>query len=225
MSTSTSALLASVIAIAAIDSINPNAMAMQVYLLTTPKPVVRSLAFILGDFIAAWFAGLLLAFGIASAIAHIFNSLSEVIYVLQFILGIVLITLGYNFHKFLQPQSLAKRPKSLKPLHTFLLGMTMAFVEAPTALPYLVAIERITRANLPLHQTIAILTLYNIIFVLPLTILLGIYFLLRERSIHLIKRINRAIVAWFPKIMRVILIFIGFALILDCINHLSRFWL
>jgi hypothetical protein len=43
-----------------IDSINPNAMAVQVYLLSTPKPVARSIAFILGDFVAAWLTGLLL---------------------------------------------------------------------------------------------------------------------------------------------------------------------
>ena len=221
----TSALLASVVAIAVIDSINPNAMAVQVYLLTTPKPVARSIAFILGDFVAAWLTGLLLAFGITSAIVRIFNSLNEVIYVLQFILGVVLIIIGYNLDQFIKPQTPAKRPKSLKPLHTFLLGVTMAFVEAPTALPYLVAIERITRANLPLHQTIAVLTLYNIIFVLPLTVLLGMYLLLRERSTHLINRINRAIVAWFPQIMRVILLLLGSALILDCIAYISRFLL
>jgi cytochrome c biogenesis protein CcdA len=151
--------------------------------------------------------------------------LNEVIYVLQFILGVVLITIGYNLDHFLKPQTPAKRPKSLKPLQTFLLGATMAFVEAPTALPYLVAIERITRANLPLTQTIAVFTLYNIIFVLPLTVLLGMYLLLRERSTHLINRINRAIVAWFPQIMRVILLLLGSALILDCIAYISRFLL
>lgn len=226
MSTSpTSALLASVVAIAAIDSINPNAMAMQVYLLSTPKPVARSIAFILGDFTAAWLAGLLLVFGIARAIARLFNSLDGVIYVLQFILGAVLIFLGYNLATFIKPQAQVNRPRSLKPLHTFVLGLTMAFVEAPTALPYLVAIERITRANLPLHQVIGVLTLYNVIFVLPLTGLLGIYFLLRERSTHLIQRINRAVVAWSPKIIRVVLIVLGLALILDCIAYLGRSWL
>ncbi len=86
-------------------------------------------------------------------------------------------------------------------------------------------ITALTRANLPLHQTIAVLTLYNFIFVLPLTVLLGMYLLLRERSTHLINRINRAIVAWFPQIMRVILILLGSALILDCIAYISRFLL
>jgi len=44
---------------AALDSINPNAMAVQIYLLSTPSPVVRSIAFIVGDFAAAWVAGLI----------------------------------------------------------------------------------------------------------------------------------------------------------------------
>jgi len=38
---------------AALDSINPNAMAVQIYLLSTPSPVVASIAFIVGDFAAA----------------------------------------------------------------------------------------------------------------------------------------------------------------------------
>ncbi|MDP8935794.1 MAG: GAP family protein, partial [Cyanobacteriota bacterium] len=61
-------LLRSLALIALIDSINPNAMAVQVYLLSTPKPVVRSIAFILGDFSATWIAGLLLTFGITRVI-------------------------------------------------------------------------------------------------------------------------------------------------------------
>jgi hypothetical protein len=32
-------LLSSIVAIAAIDSINPNAVAVQIYLLSTPKPI------------------------------------------------------------------------------------------------------------------------------------------------------------------------------------------
>lgn len=37
-------LLISIGAIALIDSLNPNAMAVQIYLLSTPKPVARAIA-------------------------------------------------------------------------------------------------------------------------------------------------------------------------------------
>jgi cytochrome c biogenesis protein CcdA len=214
-----STLLASLAAIAALDSINPNAMAVQLYLLSTPKPVARSIAFILGDFFAAWVAGLLIAFGMTQVLAQIFNRLGEVIYVLQLIGGVILIILGYNLDKFASPQIPTKRPKSLKPIHTFLLGATMAFVEAPTALPYLAALERMTSANLPLQQLMGVLTFYNVIFVFPLFVLLGIYLLLGDRAADLLDRINPLITKWFPKIMRVILIGLGFLLILDCIAY------
>lgn len=212
-------LLVSLAAIALIDSINPNAMAVQIYLLSTPKPVVRSIAFILGDFTAAWVAGLLLAFGMFGAIAQIFNRLGDFIYVLQFILGFVLIVIGYNLNKFAATSN-KKRPKSLQPTHTFLLGATMAFAETPTALPYLAAIERITRANLQLPQIIGAIAFYNIIFVLPLIVLLVIYCFFRNRASSVLRNIHQFVTKWFPKIMRVILIAVGFVLIADCITHI-----
>jgi hypothetical protein len=45
------ALLASLVAIAALDSLNPTAITLQIYLLSTPQPIGRSIAFILGVFL------------------------------------------------------------------------------------------------------------------------------------------------------------------------------
>ena len=213
-------LLGSLALIALIDSINPNAMAVQVYLLSTPKPVVRSIAFILGDFAATWIAGLLLTFVITQVITQIFNFLGDVIYVLQFILGVVLIVIGYHLSKFANQLTTTKRPRSLKPIHTFQLGATMAFVEAPTALPYLAAIEQITREDLQLPEVLGVLAFYNLIFVFPLIVLLGMYLVLRNRAATLLNSIHQSVTKWFPKIMCVILIVLGFVLIADCIAHI-----
>ncbi|RUT05935.1 hypothetical protein DSM106972_031410 [Dulcicalothrix desertica PCC 7102] len=46
-------LLISIATIALVDSINLNAMAVQIYLLGTPKPVARAITFIAGDFTAS----------------------------------------------------------------------------------------------------------------------------------------------------------------------------
>ena len=96
----------------------------------------------------------------------------------------------------------------------------MAFVEAPTALPYLAAIERSTRANLQLPELMGVLAFYNLIFVLPLIVLLGIYLVLRNRAATLLHNIHRSVTEWFPKIMRVILMVLGFVLIADCMAHI-----
>lgn len=213
-------LLRSLALIALIDSINPNAMAVQVYLLSTPKPVVRSIAFILGDFAAGWIAGLLLTSRITQVIIQMFNLLGDVIYVLQFILGVVLILIGYHLSKFANQLTTTKRPRSLKPIHTFQLGATMAFVEAPTALPYLAAIEQIAREDLQLPQLLGVLAFYNLIFVFPLIVLLGIYLVLRNSAGTLLNNIHQSVTKWFPKIMGVIFIVFGFVLIADCIAHI-----
>ncbi len=213
-------LLGSLALIALIDSINPNAMAVQVYLLSTPKPVVRSIAFILGDFAATWIAGLLLTFGITQVITQIFSLLGDVMYVLQFIVGVVLIVIGYHLSKYANQLTTKKRPRSLKPILTFHLGATMAFVEAPTALPYLAAIEQITREDLQLPELLGVLAFYNLIFVFPLIVLLGMYLVLRNSAATLLNNIHQSVTKWFPKIMGAIFIAFGFVFIADCIAHI-----
>ncbi|BDA70528.1 hypothetical protein PM8797T_06270 [Calothrix sp. PCC 7716] len=212
-------LLISIATIALVDSINPNAMAVQIYLLSTPKPVARAITFIAGDFTASWVAGVLLSFGISQVFRHIFTQLGDVIYVLQFLIGTALIFLGCNLNKFLnQPQ--AKRPKSLSPGSAFILGATIAFLEAPTALPYLAAIERITRENLELPQLMTVIAFYNLIFVLPLIVLLIIYLIFRNNAATLLQRIHQSVTKWFPKIMKFILVSLGLLLIADCVAHI-----
>ena len=61
-------LLGYIVAIAAVDSLNPTATALQIYLLTTPKPVGRSIALISGIFVAYWTVGLLATVGLARLI-------------------------------------------------------------------------------------------------------------------------------------------------------------
>jgi cytochrome c biogenesis protein CcdA len=207
-----STLLMTIIAIAIVDSINPNAVAVQIYLLSTSKPVARSLAFIAGDFLAAWIAGLLIILGLVPLLTQLLSNFPHIILLLQLFLGIVFVFFGIFFPQFEQHSFSTKRLKSLKPLHTFLLGGVIAFAEAPTALPYLGAIERIVQANLPLYQILGILTIYNLVFIFPLVILLLIYLRLQQRSLQLLKSIQSLAHQWFPKIMR--LFFVGFGLIL-----------
>jgi hypothetical protein len=87
-------LLSYLVAIAAIDSLNPTATAFQVYLLTTPKPVVRSIAFITGIFLAYWTVGLLTTPGFARLIKLVLTTYREWAFVIQLILSIALLYTG-----------------------------------------------------------------------------------------------------------------------------------
>lgn len=214
-------LLSYLVAIAAIDSLNPTATAFQVYLLTTPKPVARSIAFIAGIFLTYWIVDLLATLGFAKLISLVFTSHRQWVYAVQSILSVALLYTGCTLKSSSNSNQLIKnKPRSLQPIHTFLLGTSVTLLEAPTALPYLAAIERIAQAKLNLLDLAEFLGIYNLIFVMPLIGLLGIYIAFQGRSAELLKRINQAITSWSPKILRILLLATGTFLLADCIAFL-----
>lgn len=210
-------LLAYLVAIAALDSLNPTTTAIQIYLLSTPKPVPRSVSFITGVFITYWTAGLAVTLGASQLTINLPGLPPLQMYTLQLIIGIVLLLVGWNLNKLAVDSQEAKRPAQLTIAQTFLFGSAATLWDFPTALPYLAAIERIVRSQFDLFTTMGILAIYNIIFVLPLIVLLGLYIYLGERSTSLMHRFNRSIQKWGPKILRVLLIGLGILLIADCI--------
>lgn len=220
-----SALLPSLMAIAALDSLNPSAIALQVYLLGTTKPIPRSLAFVIGIFLAYWTSGLLAVLGlnqfIQTVIANSGISLSTpLLYTIQLLIGIILLVVGITLRIPAQTEPV-KAPTKLTLARTFLLGMSVTVLELPTALPYFAAIEQIARANLDLLSITSILALYNLIFVLPPIALVVLYLVFHRQSfvLSLLQRINRSIAIYSPHILRFVLLGLGIFLIADCLSH------
>jgi cytochrome c biogenesis protein CcdA len=216
-------LLVSLVAIAALDSLNPTAIALQIYLLSTPKPIPRSISFMVGVFLAYWTAGLSIVLGASKLMATVigdvdFSVPEPHIYTIQFLIGFVLSIAGFSLKTSTQTDR-EKRPKILTLNRTFLLGMTMTILEFPTALPYLAAIEQIARAKLDLLTIASILGLYNLVFILPLILLVWIYVLFHQQSATLLPRINRSIAIWSPKILRALLVGLGILLIIDSLAY------
>jgi cytochrome c biogenesis protein CcdA len=216
-------LLISLVAIAALDSLNPTAVSLQIYLLSTPKPVARSISFILGVFLAYWTVGMSVILGLRNLITILigdtnFSLPDPHIYTIQFLIGLALSISGFWLE--ISPQEdQGKRPKKLTIARTFLLGLAMTILESPTALPYLVAVEQITRAKLDLFTTVSLLGLYNLVFVSPLIILVGIYVMFQPQSATLLNCINRYISIWAPKILRALLLGLGILLMLDSLTY------
>ncbi|NJR52717.1 MAG: hypothetical protein HC780_27270 [Leptolyngbyaceae cyanobacterium CSU_1_3] len=214
-------LLGYLVAIAAIDSLNPTATAIQVYLLTTPKPVGRAIAFITGIFLAYWIVGVLATLGLARFVQWVFETHSEWISLIQCILGIALLYVGWTLDSSSNAHKLLKnKPNSLRPIHTFFLGMSVTFLEAPTAFPYLAAIQQIAQAKLSFSDLVGLLSIYNLVFVMPLIGLLGIYVAFQSKSTDLLKQINRAITTWSSKILRVLLLVTGTFLLVNGITSI-----
>lgn len=209
-------MLAYLVAIAALDSLNPTTTAFQIYLLSTPKPVFRSISFIAGVFVTYWAAGLAVVLGLGQLVINI-QLPDLVIYTIQIIIGIVLFLAGWHLQESAPDERKTKRPAQLTVIQAFLIGGAATLWDFPTALPYLAAIERISKMQFDLVTTMSILAIYNTIFVLPLIALLGIYLYLGDRSRNLISAINRSIQKWGHKILRILLIGLGILAVTDAI--------
>lgn len=218
-------LLVSLVTIAIIDSLNPTstATAVQLYLLSTPKPVVRSASFIIGFLISHWLIGWLIVIEFGQAIASLVSTvglLSDAfIYLVQFAIGIALIVVGWNLTRSRRSKAI-HRATFLKPGHALLLGFGATLWKLPTALLYLAAIEQIVRAKLTVSNTMIALATYNLVLILPIVILLGIYITSPKKSLLFLRLINQLITKWIPQIFRVLLVGVGCVLIANCLVNI-----
>jgi cytochrome c biogenesis protein CcdA len=217
-----SSFLLSLVALSVIGSINPNGFAVQIYLLSTAKPVIRALTFALGEYVALWIAGLLIAWGMTQVLEQFLNSLSKSIYILHLFVGIALLIVGWNATKLLRFSTKTQHPRSLKSLHTFWLGFSIVAIETPTALPHVAALKHMADAHLSIPTFVLLWTLYDLIFVLPLLIFISVYLVLNDKAVNYLAKFYYRINIWFPKILPLALMGIGLILIINSLIHFYK---
>lgn len=212
----TVALSAALVGIAFFDSLNPSLFLAQFYLLTTPKPVPRLLSYIAGVLLVNFVAGLLLLGGAQAVLANFLGTLGGgVLYGAQLVLGFGLLVLGLRLRTVPAADTEPKKPRSLRPVHTFLLGMAVMLNEITTALPYFFAVERISRAALPLWGDLLALGLYNLVFALPLFGFVGLFLAYRKRFSAQLGRISEAVQRWTMRLVKYGSVAVGAVLALN----------
>jgi len=196
-------LTAALVSIALFDSLNPALFLAQFYLIATPKPVPRLVSYIAGVLLVNFVAGLLLLGGAQALIANFFQNLGGgVLYGAQLALGLTLLVFGLQFKTEAGAGPQVKAPRSLHPGHTFLLGMVVMLNEITTALPYFIAVERISRAQLSVSDNLLALVLYNLVFALPLLGFLSLFMVYRQRFAARLERVSRAVRVWTPRVVK-----------------------
>ncbi len=184
------ALLAALIGIAMLDSINPSALAMTAYiLLQAPERLKYKsvIAYVCGIFVTYLLLGAALITGSNAALAALPNGSGRWLAGAQIILGSAMILWAVIPHK-KQP----KRKVSLvfKPSAMAMLGGGVTIVELSTAFPYFAALGLLQQTHVTAINKAVLLLAYNIIFVLPPLTLLSLY---KVRGVALVERIQRKI--------------------------------
>lgn len=197
------ALLAAVVGIALLDSLNPSLFVAQFYLLTTPQPVPRILSYIAGVVVANLAGGLLVLAGLRRFLGGVLGAVpAGVVHGVLLAVGLAILAFGLWYRAAPAPDAEVRTPRSLTPVSTFALGLVVMLNELTTALPYFVAIERIAQAGLGALGNVLALGVYNLVFAAPLLAFLGLFVLFRERFTGRLHRVNAWLRRWVPRIVK-----------------------
>ncbi len=212
----TTSLFLTLLSLALLDSLNPSLFITQFYLLTTERPLARMLAYIMGVVLTNISVGLIVLAGFQTLIAQLLSIITPSTWrVLQLLVGVMLIGMGLWMRQKRVTEPTVQKPRSLRPVHTFLLGVIITLQEVLTAAPYLVAIERTAQAQMSTGANLLVLLFYNAIYVTPLLIVIGAFLAGGTRLLNRLEHINRTINLWLPRMFRYICLIGGIMLAID----------
>ena len=95
--------------------------------------------------------------------------------------------------------------------------MLSYLIGLPFALPYFAVIDQILKADLDWIPSLTILLVYNVLYILPFSVLLLIRIVYREKSDQIFAKINSVMERIADVLMPFILLGIGSLLIVDSI--------
>ena len=187
--------VASLVVLAVIDSINPSAIVVTLYLLSRSEPSVQVGVYITTIFLTYFALGLMVILGIDTFLPSMGTVLrSPLGLVGQGLVGVALLAYSLTASAGGTSATRVAPPSARTYAALAMLGVSVTAMELPTALPYFAAIAVITSADLPIRQWAPLLVLYNAIFVMPPVILLVGHLLfgkpLRERYAGLTLRLQ-----------------------------------
>jgi cytochrome c biogenesis protein CcdA len=166
-------VLPGLLALALVDSINPSAIVVTLYLLSRGRVAAQVLVYVAAIFLTYLTLGTLMMSGIDALLPSLrTTSETRVGFIVQGLIGLAMLLYAIR-----APTTARSAPRVEPGASTLaalaLLGVTVTTMELPTAVPYLGAIALLTAADLPMAQWLPLLVLYNVIFVLPPVLLLA----------------------------------------------------
>ena len=218
------ALLLSLLGLALLDSINPSALAVTMYLMFAGRPFVgKVLTYVGAVFASNLVLGVLLMIGLGSLRGYLE---SPVAYAVQGTIGALLF--GYAVFTPGKPRKEGtgvRQPRSWNLGAVFLLGITVTVVEFSTAFPYLGAVALMTNAGLLATQWLPILIAYNAIFVAPPLLLLAAYSFFGSRLEARFEKLRDRFAKGSRETMLWIAGIVGFLLLADSLAFFDFFGL
>lgn len=195
-------LALAVVGIALPDSLNPTLIVAAVYLTLGPHPLRRTIAFTIAAFIVTLAGGLVVAVGLGDLILSLVPKPSKTLkWSVMTGLGIALICGGLVIWWRRNSLADSEPPSHREPTgggSAALMGAGIAGLEFLTAFPYFAAIAMVLSSSVSLAGKIALIILYNVVYVSPLIAIVIVYAVMRERASGLLEPVGDWIATRWP---------------------------
>ncbi len=210
-----------VVSLALADSVNSVTIAVALYLAGDDRFRSRVAGFAAGVFAVYALGGVVLVLGpgqlldtvVSSSETRGFQIASIALGAASLIVAVVL---------FLRRNStdLTVAVERLSPRSALALGASVTALDLPTAFPYFAAIATIAGSGLSTGHQLALLLTFNVIYVLPLTVILAARILAGQRSERLLRRSRTLIDRAAPALLVMMTAVTGGVLILRGVDGL-----
>jgi cytochrome c biogenesis protein CcdA len=189
------AATAGVVALGIADSINPVTILVALYLASTSDPARRLAAFVAGVFAVYFLGGLLIMLGPGELVADALDNVKipgEDAAALA--AGVALIVVAVALWRGRRRLPGAQLPEAFtKPGSAFVLGAVVTGLDLPTAFPYFGAIGLIVAADVPIVAQLLLLAVFNVLYILPLALILCARIVLGSRAHSALARASSAL--------------------------------
>jgi cytochrome c biogenesis protein CcdA len=216
-------LLAGLLGIALVDSLNPSALVVTTLLLSGANPYRRSLAYIAGIALTYYAVGVAVLLGAGDVLTSAVDGLRRpaVGFGVELALGVVLVVVGLRRRSPPRDRT-GPRVRGTSAPAAFLTGMTVTAVESTTALPYIGALTALARSDVSSGATLLVLALYNIVFVLPPLALVLVQALRPGEVQAVVERVRNRIRSLDTRLTRALLLVLGLLMVLDALVYFVR---
>jgi len=206
------------------DSINPVTILVAAYLAAGSDPRARLAGFAGGVFAIYLLGGLVLLLGPGTLLhtaltgpkGHGFHIASLVVGVIVIVAAVVLWFRRSSWARVDLPARM-RRPGS-----ALALGAAVTAIDLPTAFPYFAAIGAIVSANVSRPEQILLLAVFNVLYVLPLVLMLAAQVVLGRRFEGVLVRLRRIVARAAGPVIVLLTLAVGVVLVVKGANGLSR---
>jgi cytochrome c biogenesis protein CcdA len=192
-----------VTSLAVADSVNPVTIAVALYLASTDSSRSRLAAFAAGVFGVYALGGAVLILGPGQLLdAAATSSETGGFHIASILLGaLLLIGALVLFRSIRQSAQAAPAVGQLSARWALALGAAVTALDLPTAFPYFAALAAILGSGVATSSQLALLAAFNVIYVLPLALILAVRMLTGERCDPMLARARQMIDRVAPKLL------------------------